>query len=380
VTFDLGNVTNAGPGNATLTLRYTAVVIDNPENVRSVNLNNQVTWRWNGGVLTESAADVTIVEPTLALEKTAAPSSVPPGGVVTFTITVTHPAPPSDSPAFDLVLTDTVPAGMTYVPGSLVVTPGGVIDPTAAPPLLRVTWSVLDLNASVTATFQATMAQLPAGTRIRNDSYLSWSTLPLDFTAPQSIYNLLSTERVYDPPINANVIVAIPALPGTGFPPGRVSDLPLQPADRLYADLGDLTLEIPSLDVRVPIVGVPAGPQGWDLTWLWDQAGHLEGTAYPGWDGNSALTAHVVRPDGRPGPFARLGDLAWDDRVVIHSNGQRYEYRVRQVERVAPGDLSVLRHERQPWLTLLTCQGYDEAQDKYLWRLAVRAVLVEVSP
>ena len=142
VTFALGSLTNPGPANAVLRLSYRAVVLDNPENVRSVNLNNQATWRWNGGVLTESAADVTIVEPTLALEKTAAPRSVPPGGVVTFTITVTHPAPPSDSPAFDLELTDNVPLGMTYVPGWSLATGGGVIDATAAP-LLHVEWGVL---------------------------------------------------------------------------------------------------------------------------------------------------------------------------------------------------------------------------------------------
>jgi LPXTG-site transpeptidase (sortase) family protein len=224
------------------------------------------------------------------------------------------------------------------------------------------------------------MGQLPAGTRIRNDAYLSWSTLPGPVNSPQSSYNILSTERVYDPPINANVVVGIPPLPGTGYAPGRVTELPPALSSQPYDDLGDLVLEIPSLGVRVPIVGVPAGVAGWDLTWLWDQAGHLEGTAYPTWEGNSALTAHVYRPDGQPGPFVRLGDLEWDDAVIVHANGQRYEYRVRQVERVAPGNLSTLRHESQPWLTLITCQGYDEAQDKYLWRLAVRAVLVEVSP
>ena len=379
VVFDLGTISNPDASNATLTLIYDAVVIDNPDNARGVDLNNDVTWVWVGGELIERAAEVTIVEPTLTLAKDASPRSVPPGGVVIFTLTIDHPAPPSDSPAFDLELSDTVPVGMTYVPGSLTASGGGAADDSAAP-ALRVTWPVLDLNETVTATFQATMGSLPAGSQVRNDGYLIWSTLPGDVTSPQSAFNLLSTERVYDPPINANITVTVPPLPGTGFAPGRVTALPLLPDTRPYADLGGLELEIPSLDLRVPIVGVPSGAEGWDLTWLWNQAGHLEGTAYPGWNGNSALTAHVYRPDGRPGPFVHLGQLGWDDRVIVHANGQYYEYRVRQIERVPPGDLSVLRHEGQPWLTMITCQGYDDAQDKYLWRLAVRAVLVEVGP
>ena len=60
-------LTNPGPANATLTLRYTAVVIDNPENVRGVSLNNRVTWNWVGGQLIDSADDVVLVEPTLTL-------------------------------------------------------------------------------------------------------------------------------------------------------------------------------------------------------------------------------------------------------------------------------------------------------------------------
>ena len=142
VTFTLGTLTNPGPANATLTLRYTAVVINNPENVRGVSLNNRVTWNWVGGQLIESAADVVLVEPTLTLEKDAAPRSVLPGGVVTFTLTIANVSPPSDSPAFDLVLTDTVPVGMTYVPGSLTASSGGAVDVTALP-ALRVTWPAL---------------------------------------------------------------------------------------------------------------------------------------------------------------------------------------------------------------------------------------------
>ena len=104
VTFNLGTINNPGPGNATLTLRYTAVAIDNPENIRGVRLDNRVIWDWVGGQLTDSADEVILVEPTLTLEKDAVPRTVPPGGDVTFTMTIANVAPPSDSPAFDLEL------------------------------------------------------------------------------------------------------------------------------------------------------------------------------------------------------------------------------------------------------------------------------------
>jgi LPXTG-site transpeptidase (sortase) family protein len=378
ITFDLGALSNPGPASATLTLRYTAVVLDNPENVRGLSLNNRVTWNWVGGQLIASAADVVLVEPTLTLAKDAVPRTVPPGGVVTFTLTIANVAPPSDSPAFDLVLTDTVPVGMTYVPGSLTASGGGTVDASAAP-ALTVTWPALGLGDTVTASFQATMGALPAGTRIRNDGFLAWSTLPGDVSAPQSPFNVLSTERIYDPPINANVVVAIPSLPATGFAPDRVSSLPAAPAEAPYANLGAMLLEIPALKVSLPIVGVPAGKAGWDLTWLWDQAGYLEGTAYPTHRGNSALTAHVVLSDGTPGPFARLQDLRWGDRVLVRAYGQVYTYEVRTVARVNAGDLRPLSHKDQPWLTLITCHTYDEAGGRYLHRIVVQAVLMDVT-
>jgi sortase (surface protein transpeptidase) len=54
-------------------------------------------------------------------------------------------------------------------------------------------------------------------------------------------------------------------------------------------------------------------------------------------------------------------------------------YSVRQVSLVRPQEAaSVLRHERLPWLTLLTCQGYDATGDSYRYRLAVRAVEIGV--
>jgi LPXTG-site transpeptidase (sortase) family protein len=106
--------------------------------------------------------------------------------------------------------------------------------------------------------------------------------------------------------------------------------------------------------------------------------GYLEGSAYPTWKGNSALTAHIYRPDGQPGPFYALDKLTWGDIVVIHTGGQRYIYQVRGSQKVSPNDASILRHEEKPWLTLITCAGYNEKNSTYTKRLAVRAVLLRV--
>jgi len=144
--------------------------------------------------------------------------------------------------------------------------------------------------------------------------------------------------------------------------------------------MGELWLEIPQLELELPIVGVPRVDNGWDVSWLWNQIGWLNGTAFPMQSGNSVLTGHVVDTNGSPGPFARLGSLKWGDEISVHAFGQKYVYEVREIELVAPDAVSsVIRHEAYPWLTLITCQGYDESSDSYRYRLVVRAVQVEIN-
>ncbi len=167
-------------------------------------------------------------------------------------------------------------------------------------------------------------------------------------------------------------------LPVTGFAPGVVTTLEAQPAEKAYASLGDLWLEIPSLKVELPIVGVPQSPGGWDVSWLGNQAGFLTGTAFPTLPGNTAITAHVFDVDGRPGPFVNLHSLSYGDTVVIHAWGYRYTYQVRLSNLISPNNMSVLGHEDFDWVTLLTCQGFDQANDRYRYRYAVQAVLVDV--
>jgi LPXTG-site transpeptidase (sortase) family protein len=171
------------------------------------------------------------------------------------------------------------------------------------------------------------------------------------------------------------------AAPATGFAPGQVTLLPEQPASLAYADLGSLWIEIPSLGLRSTIVGVPAGNGTWDVTWLYNQVGWLEGTAYPTWEGNSVLTAHAYTADGLPGPFASLRSLAYDDTIIVHMGGMRYTYALRTNSLLNASNISYLtRHEENPWLTLVTCQQYNEQTGTYRYRRVVRAVLIGVTP
>lgn len=178
---------------------------------------------------------------------------------------------------------------------------------------------------------------------------------------------------------SVQMLSAVESLPSTGFAPGRFTDLVEQPFDFVYQSMGDLWLELPTQGIKASITGVPWLGDEWDLTWLNQQVGWLEGTAYPTWNGNTVLTAHAYRADGLPGPFAYLKSLKFGDTVIIHYQGLKYSYAVRSRTIVSPGNTSLLsRTEKNDWLTLITCQQFDESTQTYLYRTVVRAVLIKV--
>jgi len=171
------------------------------------------------------------------------------------------------------------------------------------------------------------------------------------------------------------------SLPKTGFAPGKVTILPAQPAALEYAELGDLWLEIPSLNVKSTIVGVPQNAdKTWSVDWLGNDTGWLNGTAFPTWTGNSVLTAHVTNADGLDGPFAALKSLKYGDQIIVHMGGGQYVYEVRNTRLARPYSTSYAFESKQDasYLTLITCSGYNPLNESYLFRRVVRLVLVEV--
>ena len=115
--FDLGTITNADVDNATpevIRIDYAVVVLNAVGNTRNVTRANSVRMTYSSGALGPvTAPNVKIVEPTLSVTKTANPATGDAGDVITYTLAVTHTGA-SNSDAFDAVLTDTIPSGMTF--------------------------------------------------------------------------------------------------------------------------------------------------------------------------------------------------------------------------------------------------------------------------
>ena len=392
VVFTIGNIA-AQATPSTLLVRYRAIVLDVIENQDGGALNNSVTWAWTGGSFTTSAPNVQILEPKLTIDKTASPSSnVLVGSTIQFTLSIEHTLQ-SSTDAFDVVVTDILPSSLEYVPGSVVyaglapTTPAAPAYPGATSNLIF-QWDVFPLGATSTITFNARLLSAPAA----NTASVAWTSLPIDpgvggLPVQLSVHNVESTERWYDPLDAVNVYgvsatVTIDGrlpndLPDTGFAPFVKTDMS-NVAPEQYTQTGGLIVEIPSLGIKMPIVGVPLKNGEWNVSWLGNQAGWLEGSAFPSWNGNSVLTGHVYGYNGLPGPFFNLSNLKYGDKIIIHAYGAEFIYEVRGSEVVKPNDASVMKHEEKAWLTLLTCKEYDAKTNTYKKRLMIRAVLVSV--
>ncbi len=397
ITFNFGDVTNSGTTDESITVQYHVIALDIASNENGADdINNEVLWTWTGEERPGQAPPVEIIEPDMDITKSTDITVAPLGTVIPFTLEI-YQTDESAATAYDVIITDVLPEGLEYVNGS--ISAGfpfawDEFDYDVATRTMTITWYEFPLlngaeRARTEVTFDATFVG-PAP--LTNQANVEWTSLPIDpqldgTPVVQSEYNEDSTERWYDPADTTGiddygrsdfVRIDIPRLPSTGFAPNRITSLPEQPAAKGYQNLGSTWLEIPLLNVALPIVGVPLGDEGWDLTWLGGQAGYLEGTAYPTLPGNTAITAHVYLPNGQPGPFVNLHTLMWGDELIIHANGQRYLYEIRTQRKVWPDDLSIIKHEAYDWVTLITCQGYDEVADSYDYRIAVRAILLDV--
>ncbi len=185
--WDLGDL----PGAVIITGVVTATVQNIAANQQGVRLTNELDMSYtdDGRDYTfNDSADVDILEPTLVIEKSVSPVEAAAGTTLFYEITLYHSAS-STVPAYNVNITDVIPAGLNYISGSWEQFAG----PQALSPLpddsnlpeLIAGWSVIP-----TTTVQSAPIRLrynlvvppgtAPGTLFPNTITSTWTSLPDD--------------------------------------------------------------------------------------------------------------------------------------------------------------------------------------------------------
>jgi LPXTG-site transpeptidase (sortase) family protein len=384
-TYSGGSV--AAASSCFLTLRVTMTVNGNLTNVIPANALTTST-----GITNPDPAEASLTNlPGASITKSFSPNPIRANSVAQLTFTLRNTGSVALSGmGFRDVLPGDLPVGLEIAESPAPVNEcGGTLTAVPGTQLIELSNGALDLNSTCTITVSVT------------------GNIAGSFTNTIEPGTLITTEGAtnHDPTSDTLIITdgssgggdddddgggspnePNPTTPGvsgfiipvTGFSPNVVTALD-ERSQPSYQSTG-IRIEIPVIKLSASVAGVEIKKGGWDVSWLQDQVGWLNGTAYPTRKGNSILTAHVVNADGNPGPFARLNHLGVGEFIYIYTAGYRYTYMVESNQRVEPDAVSVFRHEEQAYLTLITCEQYDENLNSYLQRVAVRAKLVDTRP
>ncbi len=188
MTIDLGTVVNSDTNNAndeSITVEYTAVVVNSSDVFRGQTLTNSASWTWDADSITESAPLLTVQEPEIQVVKTANPLIGDAGDEIIYTIDLSR-AGTSNIDAFKWTYAIRSPQ-TTYVASSLACTPaGGLADPTTCTEsggIITVSWAgsaeAFETGHTAQIVFRVTLdADVNPEEVITNDADLDWSSLP----------------------------------------------------------------------------------------------------------------------------------------------------------------------------------------------------------
>ncbi|MCM3628545.1 hypothetical protein M3194_14360 [Paenibacillus glycanilyticus] len=159
-TFGNRNQTNGAPGSNISAGRQGWDITNVDVSARLINNQSSavliLTTSGDAYVVNANAIQININSPTINVTKGASVSGAVVGDTITYTVTVSNTGTAN---AASVVLTDALPAGLTFVSGS--VTVGGIPRPTydilAGAPL-----GALNLNSSVVVTYRAVVSSLPS--------------------------------------------------------------------------------------------------------------------------------------------------------------------------------------------------------------------------
>jgi len=131
----------------------------------------------------DTSRNVTVIEADLTLDKSNSTlgADVAAGDTITYTIRVEHNMGTTTSDAYDVVVTDTIPAGLTYVGGSLAATAGSVAlvtDETGAP-VISFTAATIPMGSYAEVEYQVTVdTGVIPNQALTNSTHLEWTSWP----------------------------------------------------------------------------------------------------------------------------------------------------------------------------------------------------------
>jgi LPXTG-site transpeptidase (sortase) family protein len=171
-------------------------------------------------------------------------------------------------------------------------------------------------------------------------------------------------------------VIAVAYLWQTWQPPPTTPALQPQAIIAERSPLEGMQIVIPSLGLELDVIEAPLVARQWDISRLTDQVAHLSGTAYPGQPGNAVLAGHVTIPDAGWGPFKELDTLQTGDFIFVEREGETITYEVIDNQLVEATAIEVVFPTDDQRLTLITCSGWDETNERYTHRIIVVARLV----
>ncbi len=181
IVFNFGTLHNAPDGVSNSDDQLVMEVVARLENLAANQngdtLTNQVTLDYGTGSQTDSA-DVEVVEPDLSISKTADDDTPFLGQTVIYTITVQHSGS-STADAEDIVITDTIPAGLNYVPGSASL-PASQVDESGLPTVVFTLPGLTLIDGSASFTYQAVVGTPPSvsvGDTFVNTPDMTWTSI-----------------------------------------------------------------------------------------------------------------------------------------------------------------------------------------------------------
>lgn len=366
-------------GTCTLTLSATMIVNGNRTNI----IPAHAVTTFNGASNPDPAEASLTNLPGASVSKFFSPNPIAAGAYTLLTITIQNTGNVSLS---GMGLKDTLPG--TLPAGLVIANPpapapinncGGDLSALAGTQIIELTNGSLTASSSCSIVVSVTSTQagsyqntIPAGTLTSGQGATNHAPATDTLVVKAKSNEGGGNNNKKKPAVAANAFI----IPLTGFAPDIITKL--DRSSRPAYDGTSLTIEIPVLKVNSSIVGVESKQGSWDVSWLQDQVGWLNGTAYPTWNGNSVLTGHVVNADGKPGIFFHLKSLGIGEYIFVYGSGYRYTYKVVSNALEQPNDASVMQHEDKSFITLITCDTYDEKTASYLHRVVIRAVLVDV--